>query len=242
VGWVAGDRGKIFKSTNGGDNWVEQNSNTLADLWSLYFVDANTGWVVGQNGSILKTEDGGTNWFQQNSPVSEFLFSLQFLNTNIGYTCGLNGTILKTTEGGADWQQQVSGTGQGLIDLHFLSPDTGYVVGWFGTILKTTNGGVGTNSLERIQDNILQSFKLDQNFPNPFNSTTKIKFSIQNSESIKLEIYNVSGQMIDVLINSNLSAGIYSIDWDASGNPSGIYYAILRNPIDQEQIKILHIK
>lgn len=120
TGWIVGEKGNIFKTTNGGASWIAQNSNTFSYLNSAHFYNDMIGWAVGSGGVILKTTDGGNNWILQNSPTFESLFSVFLLNENIGYTCGLNGTILKTTDGGAHWYQQVSGTTQGLIDLHGL--------------------------------------------------------------------------------------------------------------------------
>ena len=67
------------------------------------------------------------------------------------------------------------------------------------------------------------------NFPNPFNPSTTIKFSIQNDSKIELSIYNIKGQRIITLINNEFATGSHSIIWngdDESGKSvsSGIYY------------------
>jgi hypothetical protein len=68
-------------------------------------------------------------------------------------------------------------------------------------------------------------FALNQNYPNPFNPTTKINFSLAADSKVTLSIYNVLGQKVVTLINSNLNAGIHSAQFDASGMQSGIYFA-----------------
>jgi photosystem II stability/assembly factor-like uncharacterized protein len=242
VGWIAGDMGKIFTTTNGGENWIEQNSTTTESLWSVNFVNADTGCAVGVNGTILKTENGGADWIQQNSPVSSFLVSMDFCNDSIGYACGMNGTILKTTNGGSDWFQQVSGTTQGLIDLDFVSSDTGYVVGWYGTILKTVNGGEGINSIEKRENTIPQILELNQNYPNPFNPETTIEFRLPRRSAVKLVVVNTVGQIVQELLNDVLSAGIYQINWNAQNQPAGVYYAVLLDGNDRKAIKMISIK
>ncbi|MCU0645228.1 MAG: DUF4185 domain-containing protein [bacterium] len=69
----------------------------------------------------------------------------------------------------------------------------------------------------------LESFHLAQNFPNPFNSTTTIAFSLKQSGFTELEIYNLIGQKVKTVLNHNLNAGGHRVLFDASALPSGIY-------------------
>ena len=59
TGYVAGFGGKIFKTTNGGNNWVSKNSILTAKLSSIFFTDVNNGFSVGEGGIVLKTTNGG---------------------------------------------------------------------------------------------------------------------------------------------------------------------------------------
>ena len=68
------------------------------------------------------------------------------------------------------------------------------------------------------------AFHLQQNFPNPFNPVTTIKFDLPQSVHTKLEIYSVDGKLATTLINSPLEAGRYSAAWDAHHAPSGLYF------------------
>jgi len=75
---------------------------------------------------------------------------------------------------------------------------------------------------------IAESFSLGQNFPNPFNPATKIRFSIpvgnQNERFVRLVIFNIQGREVSTLVNSELESGTYEYDWDASNYASGVYY------------------
>lgn len=64
---------------------------------------------------------------------------------------------------------------------------------------------------------------LNQNYPNPFNPTTNIEFYLPEQQSVKIEIFNVVGQRVAVLVENVLQAGEHSVVWDASEMPSGIY-------------------
>lgn len=69
-----------------------------------------------------------------------------------------------------------------------------------------------------------KEFSLSQNYPNPFNPTTQIEFSTPASGPVKLRIFNSIGQTVETLVNENLTAGLHSISFNASGLSSGIYF------------------
>lgn len=80
---------------------------------------------------------------------------------------------------------------------------------------------VGVNS---YNSELPASYSLSQNYPNPFNPSTNIKFSIAAPGSTSLRIYNTIGQNIATLVDGFMQAGNYSVDWNASGMSSGLYY------------------
>jgi len=71
------------------------------------------------------------------------------------------------------------------------------------------------------------TYSLNQNYPNPFNPNTKIDFSIASDSKVTLKIFNVLGQEVITLINGNLSTGVHSLDFNASGINSGVYFYTL---------------
>ncbi|MEO8664628.1 MAG: T9SS type A sorting domain-containing protein [Ignavibacteria bacterium] len=77
-------------------------------------------------------------------------------------------------------------------------------------------------------DIIPQTFNLYQNYPNPFNPSTKIKFDISKSGSVELNVYDISGKLVKMIFNGNLSAGTYETLFSASDGKinfaSGIYF------------------
>jgi hypothetical protein len=73
------------------------------------------------------------------------------------------------------------------------------------------------------------SYKLAQNFPNPFNPSTTIKFDIRKKGHVSLKIYNVAGQLVRTLVNEVMDAGSYDRDWKGINNrgsnvASGVYF------------------
>lgn len=96
-------------------------------------------------------------------------------------------------------------------------------VGLFGTafdrLYKFTKTGTSVEKLDAVPT----GYELSQNFPNPFNPTTNIKFSIPSSEFVTLKVYNTLGQEVASLINEFKSAGTYQVDFNASNLSSGMY-------------------
>ena len=68
------------------------------------------------------------------------------------------------------------------------------------------------------------SYKLNQNFPNPFNPTTKISYQLPITSYVSLIVYDVLGNEVANLVDEEKPAGNYEIEFDASNLPSGIYY------------------
>jgi hypothetical protein len=67
-------------------------------------------------------------------------------------------------------------------------------------------------------------YTLSQNYPNPFNPNTNIIFSLAVESKVKLEVFNLLGEEVEMVINSNLSAGEHKVDFNATGLNSGIYF------------------
>ena len=90
------------------------------------------------------------------------------------------------------------------------------------------------NSLVPVQLN------LHQNYPNPFNPQTTIKWSMPLSGIVSLEVYNLQGQLVELLFNGQLEAGIHEQIWDASAFSSGIYfYRLTANKKTLQKVMLL---
>lgn len=68
------------------------------------------------------------------------------------------------------------------------------------------------------------SFVLEQSYPNPFNPSTTISFAIPYSTFVILKMYDLLGREVATLVDKPLQPGRYTITWDATGHPSGVYY------------------
>ena len=101
-----------------------------------------------------------------------------------------------------------------------------------GDVARTWYDGISyANAGEFIPSDITEgsnivpiNFSLEQNYPNPFNPVTNIEFSIPQNDFVTLKIYNVVGEEIATLVNEEITAGSYTITWNAEFLPSGVYY------------------
>ena len=102
-------------------------------------------------------------------------------------------------------------------------------------VVRTATGVTSSNGMPI-------EFALSQNYPNPFNPETNITFSLINKNRTTLEITDITGRVIASLVNEILPAGIYSVKWNATNYPSGIYFYKLVSGNNRDIKKLTLIK
>lgn len=109
-------------------------------------------------------------------------------------------------------------------------------------IRVTVNGGTAVSTEDAFE--VPEGFTLHNNYPNPFNPTTTIRYEIQQGGDVSLAIFNVLGQKVAELISGSQTAGVYEVNWDGrdlSGQTaaSGVYLYRLTYNGQQSQSKIM---
>ncbi|NOS85862.1 MAG: T9SS type A sorting domain-containing protein [Ignavibacteria bacterium] len=102
-----------------------------------------------------------------------------------------------------------------------------------------TSGIIGIDPFGNITPD---EYSLSQNYPNPFNPVTIINYGIKASGNVKISVYDILGEKISVLLDEVQNAGEYSVTWDASGYPSGVYFYMLESGSFTSNKKMILIK
>lgn len=205
----------LYKSTDDGANWFAL--SYFNDVNSIYFITPQIGFVAGSQG-VFKTTDAGLTW-QNSLSTSGAMHTITFKN-NTGYTGGVNGEIYKTTNNGVSWSLMVSPVNNQVIKkIYIVNNTVSYAVGTGGTVLKLSGNLTGTGN----NSSLPSSFKLDQNFPNPFNPSTDIRFSVPVQSLVRITLYDIQGKEVADIVNETKPAGNYSVRFDGSNLASGVY-------------------
>ncbi len=97
--------------------------------------------------------------------------------------------------------------------------------------------------IEKVSDIIPSEFDLEQNYPNPFNPATTLRFSIPRTSEITLSVYTVNGELVTELIEGvEYGAGVYELQYDASGLASGTYIYSISNGQSIKTKKMILLK
>lgn len=88
--------------------------------------------------------------------------------------------------------------------------------------------GIVFTDLEDDIADVPEGYTLKQNYPNPFNPNTVIEFSIPRSEHVTLEVYNMLGQRVAILLDDAVTSGVHKVEFNATDLSSGIYFYTLR--------------
>ena len=95
-------------------------------------------------------------------------------------------------------------------------------------LINTINFLCGQSHVVFVEEKFPLAFRVYQPYPNPFNPTTTIGYSVPQDTHITLSIYNGSGQLVSVLKDEYQQAGNHTVTWNATGLPSGLYFYILK--------------
>lgn len=239
---IAGtDDANVWITSNSGTNWTKV-SATLPYRWitrvAIDPLNENISYVT-FNGlkwrdpqpHIFRTTNKGQTWSDisnnlPDAPVNAF--AIDPLRTNVLFA-GSDVGCYYSTNTGQSWQ--FLGSGLPMVSVYDMKihPTAYYLaIGTHGRSMYKIdlNTIIGINSNEQLT---ASDYKLEQNFPNPFNPETTIKYSVSRKSFVQIKVYDISGKLINSLVAKELSAGSYSSVWngkDITGNnvSSGIYF------------------
>lgn len=230
-GWVVTgggsgyDKAEVYYTTDGGDSLELQVTIEESESFQdIFFVDDLYGFIAGDS-RLLTTTDGGLNWeINEHNLYSQ---KIMFADRQNGFSLGIMGQIYFTKDGGNSWTEMKSCLwGLFLNDLDIYNNQC-WSVGEFGAIISLPDIWIITDINDEPTKDLQTNFILSHNYPNPFNPTTQIEFSLSEANQVKLEVFNLLGEKIAELVNKELYAGSHSVNFNAEHLPSGVYiYAL----------------
>jgi photosystem II stability/assembly factor-like uncharacterized protein len=162
VGYVLDVDGAIFRTVDGGETWVEQNTGEKAESYNaIFMVNPTLGYAVGGGTSAssswslaLRTMDG-ENWTGIVVNADAPLNDVAFTDASTGFVAGNYGTLMITTNGGNNWQSISPDTTYNFVDINFLTKEIGFLVGnkpGSSIIFRTGDGGNSWQEFFHPQD------------------------------------------------------------------------------------------
>ena len=246
TGWFVGTPSNVKPYTimytdDGGNSFVEQTDPNEIKLNGVCFGSDLQGIAVGLVGIVMYTSDGGVTWetcTDEDVTGSSNNWSSVFLTeTGKAWAVGKYGKIVHSSDWGHTWQAQVSNLTDNLSEVYFINDSVGWIVGGLmnNVILYTTNGGESGTGTEDFSDNA-GTYSLEQNYPNPFSSSTLINYKLGYPGQISLTVYDITGRKIQTLVNEFQSEGKHSVIWDARHFSDGIFFYELK--VDQGLVDV----
>ncbi len=220
-------KGRVLMTEDGGASWRIMHTSTHANeiCWKISFPSSQIGYIslqAFQNSGfqyMLKTTDGGHTWADLNISNGGGPFGLYdiegigFINDTTGWIGGDRGTFF-TTDGGVNWVQE--SWGNAINRFRFINDSLAYAGGEF--VYKMDLVAVGVSDPRAWHENLLQ------NYPNPFREETVIEYAIPTDHLVRLEVFDVLGKSVRVLVNENVPAGNHRLVYSVSNIPDGVYF------------------
>jgi photosystem II stability/assembly factor-like uncharacterized protein len=224
--------GVVLLTVDGGKTWEKRITTSRIGewCWKVSFPSRKVGYASLQRDRLapiyfLKTTDGGRTWQEKLFFNGRYVVQgIGFINEKMGWIGGSSAASsgYQTTDGGETWQP--AGFGSRLNRFRFLNDTLGYASGQqaYKYIAKTTG-------VAEYAQTIPKNFSLSQNFPNPFNPATAIKFSLPKASQVRITVFDINGRQIDDILNQTREAGTHTIIWDAADKEgrllsAGVYF------------------
>jgi len=239
--WVAG----LFRTTDGGSNWEETGAsiapNCINDIKFDPF-NANKVFAATIQGVYIST-NSGSSWQTPSVYMNAEGIAVDPTTTNRLFVGSTQGVYI-STDGGSSWTMM----NDGLFDKDVNCIDFDAINGVL--YVGTDGGGVFRSSVgtpvedERSESRLPTVAILYQNFPNPFNMSTEIRYELQRSGRVNLSVFDINGRLIRNLADTHQEAGIRRVVWDGKDTygrevSSGLYIYKLKTADHMEMKKMV---
>jgi len=237
----------VYRSTDEGYSWISSGFRSGGPGGFAFGRPSSTIYLASSHSNsfpkgIFKSTDAGITWSNIINEIPGNYCNATcivnrrnnnpddiFIGTNIwsvdGSDSGQTFGVYRSTDGGDSWFN----FGLDSIRVHVLgiSPDENTL--YAGVLFPDYGRRAGIYKRDlvthvRESGGKVHEFMLGQNYPNPWNPSTKLSFVIGHSSFVTLKVYDVLGQEIAVLVNERKQPGEHKVTWNAEGVPSGVYF------------------
>ncbi|NUN70091.1 MAG: T9SS type A sorting domain-containing protein [Bacteroidetes bacterium] len=223
----------IYRSTDFGQTWDLMFNTPIASLFAVRFANDTLGFAAGQKGQFYYTTDRGVQWTKVPLDSNYDYFSIDITNFPQGYMSGTDGKLtgFTMTPSGPVVKDIPSGT---MSSLFSISSSKKNDAGGFTIVIAGANGNIlryyDPATSVSVPTLIPAGFTVEQNFPNPFNPATVIRFSLTRAMPVTVSVYDLLGRQVQTLADREFGAGTHQLHWDASALANGVYYYTVRTP------------
>ncbi len=255
---VSDDKGEWFELYNNDTQTVDINGWIIKDDGSDYHVIDNGGPLTIDPGDYLVLGINDTTAVNGGVPVDymydHFILSNSSDEVVLVYSDGVTEVDRVNYDNGATFPDP-NGKSMELKNPNY---DNNVGANWDVSSSPYGDGDLGTpgaqnsdfvNAIEngRNQGTIIDRYQIFPNYPNPFNPSTTFRIAVPKYSKVAVNIYDITGKLVNTLFSGELSQGIHSYVWNGKNNqgksvPSGIYFAVLRSNNITRSLKMMLVK
>lgn len=245
----------VYRSSNNGTTWIVDDTTFYGGGSTRAFAVSGSNLFAGTNTGVYLSTNNGLSWTPVNNGLPDYVNNYGWITTLAVSPNGAGGNnlfagtdtagVYLSTNNGESW------TAIGMSNIYINSlavSDSNLFAGTYSGVWRRPLSEMITG-VEDHNNGILSQFILEQNFPNPFNPSTKINYTIPKNGNVSLKVFNLLGSEVAELVNGEMNAGNHDIEFnavnpDGSGQvlPSGVYLYKLQAGSFVETKKMMLLK
>jgi photosystem II stability/assembly factor-like uncharacterized protein len=214
--------GALLKSIDGGKNWKQLDFPEVGIVYDLLVHPVNSEIVYAGTWhyGFYFSKNGGTSWQSANTKLPNPTWVPKIVISQTHIYIAANGAVYESSQNNISWRTIGNKSfEQGVNVVSYSAKQNRLLLGASGIYALTILSDVDSH-----RENPLSVYRLLQNYPNPFNSQTNIEYHLREATFVTLMIYDMSGQLIRILVHETQHPGEYKVKFNADNLASGIYF------------------
>jgi photosystem II stability/assembly factor-like uncharacterized protein len=229
----------VYRSTDNGANWAEMNIG-LTNSRVLSLAAIGTNLFAGTFSGVFRSVDNGETWVNTQSLAGIIINTLAVSGNNIFAGSG-GGSIQLSADNGTTWEAVGIGLPNTAVNVLCAGSTTMYAGTLSGVVYRRELAEM-IPPPESLPDRYQSSSSLNQNYPNPFKSSTIISWTSSEGNWQTLKVYDFLGNDVATLVDEYKPAGNYKINFDALNLPGGVYFYMLQSGQSVSTNKMILLK